>query len=298
MAPGLRGEITGSKDVHGLVRAVDRQARRHVYGVGERPAGELVGELGALAGGAEEGSVPVWLTPDGRLVTESMPPPRRPARAGRLAMGARADEMGGRRPGAADEGDCEADRDLTPDALAALPALRTPLGRPGRVPGRGWSGAPAPLRGPAPGHRRPAAHDGRDGGRAAGIRGRRRARSSRGRRPGHRCTGRGAGRRGLGSSLPRAAEGTGTAGRDRQPDTGGDRLARLLHGHRLGAVAARPRRPGGDRDRRRAGRLREARAAPVRHRDPPPPAEEPGRLDLWVRVPGGAFRTFPSRPPR
>ncbi len=62
-----------------MVRGVNRRARRHVYAVGEWPAAELVGELGGLAPAAQEGSVPVWLSHDGRLVTERMAPRRRPA---------------------------------------------------------------------------------------------------------------------------------------------------------------------------------------------------------------------------
>ena len=69
----------GAPPLRGLVRAVDRRARRHVYAVGERPPGELVGELGALATRPPRGSIPAWLTADGRLVTESTPPRRRPS---------------------------------------------------------------------------------------------------------------------------------------------------------------------------------------------------------------------------
>lgn len=69
----------GAAPFHGLVRGVNRRARRHIYAVGEWPAAELVGELGALATQPREGSVPVWLTPDGRLVTERMPERRRPS---------------------------------------------------------------------------------------------------------------------------------------------------------------------------------------------------------------------------
>ncbi len=58
---------------------IDRRGRRHVYGVGECPAGELVSELGGLATRPPKGSIPVWLTSDGRVVTESMPPGRRPS---------------------------------------------------------------------------------------------------------------------------------------------------------------------------------------------------------------------------
>ncbi len=51
----------------GLVRSVDRHGARHLYGVGSRPPGELVGELGALVDGPGEGRVPVWLDEHGRL---------------------------------------------------------------------------------------------------------------------------------------------------------------------------------------------------------------------------------------
>ena len=77
--PAALPSSNGAAPFHGLVRGVDRRARRHVYGVGDSPAGEIVGELGGLAGRPQEGSVPVWLSSDGRLVTEGMPPRRRPS---------------------------------------------------------------------------------------------------------------------------------------------------------------------------------------------------------------------------
>jgi glycosyltransferase involved in cell wall biosynthesis len=52
------------------VRAIDRDARRHLYGVGEVPRGELCGELGALASEARLDTIPVWTTADGRIVTQ------------------------------------------------------------------------------------------------------------------------------------------------------------------------------------------------------------------------------------
>jgi len=60
----------------GLVKTVDYASRRHRYGVGRRPPGELVGELGSLAESELQGTVPVWIV-DGRLVTDSHRPPIR-----------------------------------------------------------------------------------------------------------------------------------------------------------------------------------------------------------------------------
>lgn len=54
----------------GLVRVVDRRGGRHVYGAGTIPPGEVAGELGALPGVARDGDVRVWLTDEGRLVTD------------------------------------------------------------------------------------------------------------------------------------------------------------------------------------------------------------------------------------
>jgi hypothetical protein len=53
----------------GLVRGIDRGARRHVYGVGATPPGEVVGELGAVATDDHEGTMPLVRLPDGRLAT-------------------------------------------------------------------------------------------------------------------------------------------------------------------------------------------------------------------------------------
>jgi colanic acid/amylovoran biosynthesis protein len=54
----------------GLVRAIDRAAGRHVYGVGRVPPGELVGELGALPRDQTEGLEPLYVTSSGHFVTE------------------------------------------------------------------------------------------------------------------------------------------------------------------------------------------------------------------------------------
>jgi D-inositol-3-phosphate glycosyltransferase len=53
----------------GLVRTVDRVARRHVYGLGELPTGAVTGELGGLASRPPRGAIPVWQSHDGRIVT-------------------------------------------------------------------------------------------------------------------------------------------------------------------------------------------------------------------------------------
>lgn len=58
----------------GLVKAVDHEQRRHHYAIGSVPAGELVGELGALAESELQGSIAAWIV-NGRLVTERHRPP-------------------------------------------------------------------------------------------------------------------------------------------------------------------------------------------------------------------------------
>jgi hypothetical protein len=60
----------------GLAEAVDGTGRRHRYGMGELPAGELVLELGALAETGLQGQIPAWIV-DGFLITNRYRPPRR-----------------------------------------------------------------------------------------------------------------------------------------------------------------------------------------------------------------------------
>ncbi|HEY1358199.1 MAG TPA: hypothetical protein VGF21_07835 [Thermoleophilaceae bacterium] len=63
----------------GLVRLVDRREGRHVYAAGSVPAvagAERAGELGSLL---EEGDIPVWLSADGQLSTDSYDPRSSPA---------------------------------------------------------------------------------------------------------------------------------------------------------------------------------------------------------------------------
>jgi glycosyltransferase involved in cell wall biosynthesis len=77
--PELPPLVRHDHALRGLVRAIDGGGRRHVYGVGELPVGELVGEIGALAADEHEGTVPLRLHPDGRLGTpEYAPAPGRP----------------------------------------------------------------------------------------------------------------------------------------------------------------------------------------------------------------------------
>jgi hypothetical protein len=63
---------------------VDRARGRHLYGVGSVPEGELVGELGGLLTAPAHGSIGLWTTPEGYLVTrdhrlEGRSPSRRTA---------------------------------------------------------------------------------------------------------------------------------------------------------------------------------------------------------------------------
>ncbi|HEY0277007.1 MAG TPA: glycosyltransferase [Solirubrobacterales bacterium] len=60
----------------GLVKTVDAPGRRHRYGLGEVPAGELVIELGGLAETELQGQIPAWIV-DGYLVTDRYRPPLR-----------------------------------------------------------------------------------------------------------------------------------------------------------------------------------------------------------------------------
>jgi glycosyltransferase involved in cell wall biosynthesis len=57
-----------------LTRSVDRQARRHVYAVGQPGRGELAGELGALDTEPSGDAVPVWITSAGQVVTNRYEP--------------------------------------------------------------------------------------------------------------------------------------------------------------------------------------------------------------------------------
>ncbi len=59
----------------GIVRCLDRRRRRHVYGAGGVPDGELIGELGSLRAERDDDAVPAWITDDGRLVTPGHRPP-------------------------------------------------------------------------------------------------------------------------------------------------------------------------------------------------------------------------------
>ena len=91
----------------GLVRAVDWERGRHVYGVGRLPPGDVVGELGSLPRDRAEGLDSVFLTVDGHLVTNSSngaassPPPVAAARWVLAPLGWRDSGVGLRRRGAA-----------------------------------------------------------------------------------------------------------------------------------------------------------------------------------------------------
>jgi len=80
--PGYQVPEPPPLGLRGLVKTVDYSSRRHRYGIGSRPSGELVGELGALAESELQGTVPAWIA-DGRLVTDRHRPPIRRAPAGR-----------------------------------------------------------------------------------------------------------------------------------------------------------------------------------------------------------------------
>ncbi|HEY1854808.1 MAG TPA: glycosyltransferase [Solirubrobacterales bacterium] len=60
----------------GLTKAVDGAKRRYRYGIGSKPAGELVAELGALAETGLQGAIPAWIV-NGYLITGRYRPPIR-----------------------------------------------------------------------------------------------------------------------------------------------------------------------------------------------------------------------------
>ncbi|MEA2398402.1 MAG: hypothetical protein QOK25_1958 [Thermoleophilaceae bacterium] len=87
-SPAMNGAAAGSSLV-GLVRVVDPKRRCHVYGAGSVPAGELVGELGALRAVDPGDGVPLSMSPEGFLVSAEHVPAPRPltvARAARWAL--------------------------------------------------------------------------------------------------------------------------------------------------------------------------------------------------------------------
>jgi hypothetical protein len=57
----------------GLIRSIDHGHRRHRYGAGGRPAGELAGELGALYSAPIGACEPVWIDAQGQVRTAGLP---------------------------------------------------------------------------------------------------------------------------------------------------------------------------------------------------------------------------------
>jgi hypothetical protein len=60
--------------VLGLVRTVDLGARRHRYGAGHVPVGQLAGELGALVSEPIGDCEPLWIDEEGRVFASRQPP--------------------------------------------------------------------------------------------------------------------------------------------------------------------------------------------------------------------------------
>ncbi|MEA2374297.1 MAG: hypothetical protein QOD53_760 [Thermoleophilaceae bacterium] len=107
----------------GLVRAVDWSRGRHVYGVGRRPPGDVVGELGSLPREPSAGLDSVYITAGGQLVTDASlqtPVRRTAAAAGHWALA----PLAWRRSGI----------DLATRGRAALARTRRLLGRADRAP--------------------------------------------------------------------------------------------------------------------------------------------------------------------
>jgi glycosyltransferase involved in cell wall biosynthesis len=65
--PAAPPHVDASYGLVGLVRTVDHAARRHRYGIGAIPAGQLSGELGALFDRPVGDCIPVWSDSDGHL---------------------------------------------------------------------------------------------------------------------------------------------------------------------------------------------------------------------------------------
>lgn len=85
---GPRGRVLAEQrpppvpELAGLIRTLDHD--RHVYRLAEPGPGLLVGELGSLLVQAGANSVPLWITPEGRVATQRSPAPgqtRAPTRA-------------------------------------------------------------------------------------------------------------------------------------------------------------------------------------------------------------------------
>jgi glycosyltransferase involved in cell wall biosynthesis len=72
--PAYEAPETPAVGIRGLVKTIDLESRRHRYAIGAVPAGELVGELGALADSGLAGAIAAWIV-DGQLVTSTHAPP-------------------------------------------------------------------------------------------------------------------------------------------------------------------------------------------------------------------------------
>jgi hypothetical protein len=136
--PAWGGAVERPYGLIGLTKAVDFLSRRHRYALGEMPAGDIVGELGALFDSALPGSTPVWLVDDRLVTDEHEPPPVRPAltTAARWA-GAPASWRGFSEP--LPKARAVARRTL--EAGVRLVRPHRPSGRPDGVPPDGWLGA-------------------------------------------------------------------------------------------------------------------------------------------------------------
>ncbi len=74
---GPQRSTHGDFGLRGLLRTIDPGRRRHVYATGATPPGcELVGELGALLGTAEDNVIALWLPPGGLAHTTGYRPPQ------------------------------------------------------------------------------------------------------------------------------------------------------------------------------------------------------------------------------
>jgi hypothetical protein len=84
--PRLRGPVAAPGEVVGLLRSVDRDARRHRYGAGAAPPGEPAGELGALLASDPGDGIPLVLDGAGLPVHPPLGPPPTAGRRLRWAL--------------------------------------------------------------------------------------------------------------------------------------------------------------------------------------------------------------------
>lgn len=149
LVAGDDGEAARKADAGlGLVRSLDRKARRHAYGAGWKPPGQVTAELGALMPVAGEAQVPAWVLPEGSLATDRHGPAARPLDPRQALRYCLSGLRDGLPPGARVRVAVRRGADVALAARAAPPAAPLPAGDPAGFlfsePGPGrvelWSG--------------------------------------------------------------------------------------------------------------------------------------------------------------